>query len=260
MWCNMQTRVKRSYFNVTNFFLSYYFTEIFHPFLMQDWRWNVTEKNPREGDDEMTWHHQLRSIPLLQSVKDKVGVWRLWMSKNQGISFSEWWSMTLHDLHLELWPLVQLCPPLDHRESRGTTTQGCCLFLLEPPFTVLWNMKSQTWRSCIRLYGPYWDLHHLQRDKETSVTYNTWKVESGGEWRIVLALASFSGGDETGGNGPSTTDNEETELCMKESIDLSAPHWCCKPHAPQWGAGVCCFLCFTNRLFPSSERSQYPQS
>lgn len=41
---------------------------------------------------------------------------------------------------------------------------------------------------------------------------------------VSLALASFSGRDETGGNHPSTTDNEETELCMKETIDLSAPH------------------------------------
>lgn len=49
-------------------------------------------------------------------------------------------------------------------------------------------------------------------------------MESSAEGRTVLALASFSGGDETGGNGPSTMDNDETEPCMKESIDLSAPH------------------------------------
>lgn len=49
-------------------------------------------------------------------------------------------------------------------------------------------------------------------------------MERSGERRIVLSLASFSGRDETGGNGPRTTDNEEIELCMKESIDLGAPH------------------------------------
>lgn len=76
---------------------------------------------------------------------------------------------------------------------------------------------------------------------------NTWNAGNSGE-RIVLTLALFSGGDETDGNGPSTTDNEETELCMKESIDLSAPNWCCKPHAPRWGAGLCRSPCFTNRL------------
>lgn len=91
------------------------------------------------------------------------------------------------------------------------------------------------------------------------MTDNTWKVESSAERKIVLALASFSGGDDTGGNSPSTRDNDETELCMKESIDLSASYWCCKPHAPQSGAGVCCFLRLTNRLFPSPEWSQYPK-
>ena len=49
-------------------------------------------------------------------------------------------------------------------------------------------------------------------------------MESSAERKIVLALASFSGGDDTGGNSPSTRDNDETELCMKESIDLSASY------------------------------------
>lgn len=44
------------------------------------------------------------------------------------------------------------------------------------------------------------------------------------ESRTVPALASFPGRDDTGSNGPSTTDNEETELFMKESIDPRAPH------------------------------------
>lgn len=81
-------------------------------------------------------------------------------------------------------------------------------------------------------------------------------MESSRESRIVVALASRSGGDETRGNDPSTADNDEIELFMKESIELSAPHWCFKPHAPKWGAGVCCFLCFTNRLFPSTEQTK----
>lgn len=82
-------------------------------------------------------------------------------------------------------------------------------------------------------------------------------MERSGDRSIVVALASFSSGDETGGNSPSTTDNDETELCMKESIDLSGG---AANHMPPRGAGVYSFLCFTNRLFLLPERSQYPQS
>lgn len=35
-------------------------------------------------------------------------------------------------------------------------------------------------------------------------------------------LASFSGRDDTGGNSLSTTDNDRTELYMKDAIDVSS--------------------------------------
>lgn len=159
---------------------------------------------------------------------------------------------------------MQLCLLLDHRVDDGSSREEqphklvfhfpwilpYILPSLLSTFTVLWNIKCKTWWHKVlwTISGQVWQ------------TQNTWKVERIGDSRIVLALASFSSRDETGGNAPSTTDNDETELFMKESIDLSAPHWCCKPNAPQRGAGVYCFLCFTNRLFPSPEWSQYPWS
>lgn len=122
-------------------------------------------------------------------------------------------------------------------ESTGTTSKDCLLSLLEPPLHAIisafslhssleYEITNLTW-SDLKCYGPYQNFQHLQRVKETRVK-DVQYLKSGeytsAKRRIVLALASFSGGDETGGNGPSTTDNDETELCMKESIDLSAPH------------------------------------
>lgn len=179
--------------------------------------------------------------------------------------------MVSKNTHLGLWPYVAtLLPlPLDQREVKGLTGSSPNKQTHKFVFLFYWNLVSlistfslhysleyemtNLLGSDIRCYGPYWDLHHLQKDQEMRRHKTlTWKVESSGKSWIVLALASFSRGDETGGNGPSTTDNEETELFMKESIDLSASRWCFKPHAPQWGAGVCCVLCFTNRRTNSS--------
>lgn len=42
--------------------------------------------------------------------------------------------------------------------------------------------------------------------------------------RTVLLLLIFLGEDKTEGNSSSTTDKEDSELFMKESIDLGALH------------------------------------
>lgn len=191
------------------------------------------------------------------------------MSKIHRLSLFEW-SPRIHIWVSDL--VLQLCYPspwikgksrvwLGQVQTNKQTHKFVFLFYWNLPslistFSLHYSLEYEMTNllgSDIRCYGPYWDLHHLQKDQEMRRHKTlTWKVESSGKSWIVLALASFSRGDETGGNGPSTTDNEETELFMKESIDLSASRWCFKPHAPQWGAGVCCVLCFTNRRTNSS--------
>ena len=260
MWCNTQTRGRWSDFFVTNYFFSYYLTENVHPFHMQDQRWNVTEEE-YEGQWWQWWDMTSFSNPLWQSVRDKGEVRRLRRSKSQRISLLSG-LQGFYDLHSGLFGVTlppfgsQGCEGFNSIEHKGTSTQAYFLFPLEhlhstistisllsgmlnpkPHDKVIWTMSG-----CVKKM------------------YNTWKAESSGDRRIVLALASFSSGDETWGNSPSTTDNDETEPFMKESIDPRAPHWCCKPHATQRGAGVYFHSFVFHRLFLVPEWKQYLKS
>lgn len=65
-----------------------------------------------------------------------------------------------------------------------------------------------------------------------------------------MVLASFSGRDDTGGNSLSTTDNDRTELYMKDAIDVSSlVQITC---TPKRGG------CALHRLLPLDNWNQYP--
>lgn len=152
-------------------------------------------KNAREddddGDEEGKLNYLLQSVNISQSVKDKAGVRRLWMSKSQEISVFEWspnmtyiadlWCNSVHLWITGNWRVWLV-------ESRRTTTQACLLFLLNPSlysffstFSLHRCLEYETWHGLI--YGA---MDHIRtftfsREVKTRVrkTYNTWKVVRG---------------------------------------------------------------------------------
>lgn len=124
----MQTRGKRSDFKFLSFILYIFY-------------WNLPSFPFAGSKTECEWHSLLKPIPLSQSVKDKAGVRRLWISKSQGIGLFEWSPGTVHDLHL--WHLVQQGSQGFHWvESRGITSKDCFLSLLETPLHSIISASS----------------------------------------------------------------------------------------------------------------------